>query len=83
MNVEQIDEPIRVLAVFSGGGVRPLRFRRAGRTYRINAVNGQWVDRQGDSYSLHFSVQVGGETFLIHFSSREVQWWLDQVVVEG
>lgn len=83
MNVEQIDEPIRVLAVFSGGGVRPLRFRRAGRTYRIDAVNGRWVDRRGDGYCLHFSVQIGGDTCFIHFSSSEVQWWLDQVIVDG
>lgn len=83
MNIEQMDEPIRVLAVFSGGGVQPLRFRRGRRTYRIDAVNGRWVDRQGDAYCLHFSVQVGGETYFIHFSSAEVQWWLDQVIVDG
>ncbi len=83
MKVEEIGEPIRVLAVFSGGGVEPIRFRWAGRTYRVEAVNGRWVDRHGEGYSLYFSVQAGEETFTIHFSSVQVQWWLDQVAVAG
>jgi len=81
MNIEEIGEPIRVLADFSGGQVNPLRFRWSGRTYRVDAVNGQWVDREGDVYSLHFSVQVGQETYFIHFASGGVQWWLDQAIV--
>ena len=81
VEMQEIAEPIRVLASFSGGAVRPLRFSWTGRTFRVEAVNGRWVDRQGDAYTLHFSVQAGGETYFIHFSSTEVQWWLDQVAV--
>jgi len=83
MAVEQIHEPIRVLAVFAGGAVEPARFQWSGRTYRIDAINGRWTDRQGDSYCLHFSVQVGRETFAIHFASVGVQWWLDEVMTDG
>ena len=83
MNVEEINEPIGVLASFSGGEIRPLRFRWGGRTYRIEAVNGRWIDRSGDGYSLHYSVQVGQETYYLHFAGTEVQWWLDRVVLEG
>jgi len=80
MNIERIDEPIGVLATFSGGSAEPVRFRWGGRTHRIDAINGRWVDRQGDVYSLHFSVQVGQETYLMHFASAELQWWLDQLI---
>jgi hypothetical protein len=82
MNIEKIDEPIRVLAVFSGGAIEPLRFRWGGRTYKIDRVNGRWTDRGQDGYSLHYSVQVGQETYHVHFSGPEVQWWLDRVVTE-
>ncbi|HUU21612.1 MAG TPA: hypothetical protein VM389_03670 [Phycisphaerae bacterium] len=82
MNILRIDEPIRVLADFSGGSVRPLRFRWAGRTCRVEAVNGQWVDRQGDHPSMHFSVQAGDETYLIHLASGDMQWWLDEVIAD-
>ncbi len=81
MRIERIEEPVQVLAAFSGGSVEPVRFRWAGRSHKVTAINGQWVDRQGDNYSLHYSVQVGEETYYLHFSSKEVQWWLDQVVV--
>lgn len=83
MKVEEIGEPIRVLAVFAGGGIQPMRFRWNGRTYRIDRINAQWIDRQCDGYVLHYSVQVGREAYAIHFASEEVQWWLDQVAVEG
>ena len=80
MDMQQIDDPIRVLADFSGGAVKPIRFRWAGRSYPVEAVNARWVDRRGDVYALHFSIQSGPETYLLHFDSAEVQWWLDQVV---
>jgi len=83
MKIEQIGDPIRMLAVFSGGSVEPLRFRWNGRTYPIDQINGRWIDRQCDGYRLHYSVQVGEETYYLHFASGEVQWWLDQVALEG
>lgn len=82
MNIEKIDEPIRVLADFSGGSARPLRFRWAGRTYYVSAVNAQWIDRSGQGYRLHYSVQAGEQTCYLHFSSIDVQWWLDQLIVD-
>ena len=82
MDIVEIDEPIRVLAAFSGGGIEPLRFRWQGRGYEIEAVNGQWIDRSGPSYAMHFSVQVGDETYYLHFASAEVQWRLDRVIVQ-
>ena len=82
MDIVDIGEPIRMLAAFSGGGVEPLRFRWHGQAYEVDAVNGRWSDRSGSELSLHFSVQVGLETYYMHFCSGQVQWWLDQVIVE-
>ncbi len=82
MNIEEIREPIRVLAAFAGGQAEPVRLKWAGRTYKISAVNCTWIDRSGEGYSLHYSVQVGDETYYLHFDSAQVQWWLDQVVVQ-
>jgi hypothetical protein len=80
MHVEEIHEPVRVLADCAGGEIKPLRFRWAGRSYRISAINGRWIDRSGDGYRLCYSVQAGDETFYLHFVSAEVQWWLDRLV---
>jgi hypothetical protein len=82
MNIDKVGQPIAMLASFAGGKAQPLRFRWGRGTYPVEAVNGQWIDRQGDVYCLHFSVQSGGQTYLLHFSSKQVQWWLDQVITE-
>ena len=82
MNIEKIAEPIRVLADCAGGTIRPLRFRWSGRDYKVEAVNAQWTDRAGDVYSLHYSIQAGGQTYYLHFNSTESQWWLDETVIE-
>ncbi len=83
MLIEKIGEPIRVVAAFSGGSVEPVRFCWQGRTYQIGKINGQWVDRQPNGYSLHYSVQSGPETYYIRFCSQDLQWWLDEVILDG
>jgi len=83
MKIEEIGDPIAVLAAFSGGQAQPKRFRWKRRTYDVDEVNAHWVDRQCDGYALHYSVQIGDETYHIHFASSEVQWWLDQIAVDG
>lgn len=80
MNIEPINEPIRVLADFSGGQCRPLRFHWGSRDYKIDRVNANWIDRQGASCALHYSVQVGDETYWLHFAAGEVQWRLDKMI---
>ena len=82
MRIENINEPVSVLASFSGGACQPLRFRWHGRTYKVDAVNGRWIDRGPDGDSLHYSVQAGDETYYLHFAQKDVQWWLDQLMAE-
>ncbi|MGC9455780.1 MAG: hypothetical protein ACP5HU_13110 [Phycisphaerae bacterium] len=81
MNIERIDEPIRVVASFADGEMHPLRFRWGGRDYPIGRINARWTDREADAPRLHFSVQVGEETCYLHFDTAEVRWRLDQIVV--
>ncbi|MFP4354845.1 MAG: hypothetical protein ACLFUJ_06935 [Phycisphaerae bacterium] len=83
MSIEKIDKPVRVLVDCSNGQMVPLRFLMGERTYRIEQINGRWIDRAGDGEKLHFSVQVGNETYYLHFDMAGRQWWLDQVVLEG
>ena len=78
MRVEDIGERVEVLAVCSSGSIKPLRFKWSGRAYEVQDVNARWTDRSGGSYSLHYSVQVGDETYLLRFSGTDLQWWLDK-----
>ena len=81
MNIEKVDEAIRVFAVFAGGEVNPVRFQWAGRELDVFAINGRWMDRKVGGCTYHYSVQSGDETYYLRFSSNDLQWWLDQVVV--
>jgi len=82
MDVVEIGEPIAVLAAFSGGDIRPVAFDWHKKHYRVDAVNGRWIDRTRQCPTRHFSVQVGDETYIIHLAADEAQWWLDQVITE-
>jgi len=81
MNIERIDQPVGVLAAFSGGECRPLRFVWKRRTYKVDRINGRWIDRQGEHPALNYSVQAGEETYYLRFLTGEAEWRLDQVVV--
>jgi len=83
MRIEEISEPIRVLADFTGGSACPVWFAWGGRKYVVSAINGRWADRSGDRYTLHYSVQVGDDTYYIHFDTARVLWWLDKVIPDG
>lgn len=82
MNIETIEEPVRVYAVFAGGEVNPVRFRWGVREFDVFAINARWVDRQPSDCTHHYSVQAEEQTYYLHFSSNDLQWWLDQVIVE-
>ena len=81
MNIEQINQPVGVLAEFTGGECKPLRFVWKRRTYEIQSVNGRWIDRHDDALTLNYSVQVGEETYYLRFLTGPVEWWLEQVIV--
>ena len=82
MNIETIQEPVRVFAVFAGGEVSPVRFQWNTRELDIFTINGRWTDRKAGERRYHYSVQAGDETYYLHFSDTDLQWWLDQIVVE-
>lgn len=78
MQVIALREPIPVLAAFRGGLVQPLRFQWQGQPYRVDQINGRWHVREGEFRNPHFSIQAAGDTWFLHFSTRDCQWWLDQ-----
>ena len=86
MQIEDLDEPIVVRADFAGGTVTPREFKRVAggaRTYRVTAVNGRWVDREGAHPAYHFSVQADGDTYYLCLTTADMLWRLEKVVVEG
>ena len=83
MIVEDVKEPVRVRADFSGAGITPRLFERQGRTHRIDEVNGRWVDREGAHPVHRFSVQASGDTYFLTLRTADMTWWLDKVILDG
>lgn len=83
MLVEELDEPIHVRADFAGGKIVPRLFKRGQRTYKINAVNAGWIEREGTHPTHCFSVQVGEETYFLSYHTGESSWRLTKVVLDG
>ena len=81
MTIVPINQPVGVLAAFSGGRCSPVRFTWNRRTYTVDCLNGCWIDRHGETPTWNFSVQVGEETYYLRFLTGPVQWWLEQVIV--
>jgi hypothetical protein len=83
VHVESIQEPVSVQAMHQGGQVFPHSFHWQHRDYRIDAINGQWEDREGGYKRFHFSVQSAGETYCLHLRTEDMVWILDQVILDG
>jgi len=82
--IEEVNEPIDVVTVFRDGGMCPVKFRWAGRTYPIARIAYRWVTREG-AYGLHhFAVVADGEeVYEIVLNSHDLKWQLAKVHMKG
>ena len=87
MQIERIDEPIRVRADFQGGDLAPIYFQRGHYRYRVVKIHTKWIDREGIFPRIHFALDAEGEadsgTYELHFNTKELSWYLDSVALPG
>jgi hypothetical protein len=74
----EIDDPIKVGAVFSRGGVKPVWFTWNKREIRIREVTLTWKTREGSAGILHFSVTDGRGLYEICYNAESLDWRLNQ-----
>ena len=72
----EINEPIRVAAVFSRGEVRPVWFAWKGRQIRIKETTFVWKTWKGSAAILHFSVTDGEGLYEICYDLESLGWRL-------
>ncbi len=75
----EIDEPIKVGAVFSRGAVRPVWFYRKGRQIPIREIAFTWKTWEGRAAVLHFSVSDGRGLYELQFNIETLGWRLMNV----
>jgi hypothetical protein len=78
--VEEIDEPIDVMTIFRDGAIRPVKFKRGGRTYTISRVTYEWITKEGSYPLYHFAVMADGDdVYEIHLNTFTMSWTLAKV----
>lgn len=72
----EINEPIKVGAIFSRGEIKPVWFSRNGRQVRVSETTYTWKTREGSAAILHFSVTDGQGLYEICYNAESLVWRL-------
>lgn len=83
MIVNEINEKIKVAAVFDGTRVIPKWFFWDCEKHEIETVEHVWRSRQGETPLLFFSVTDGANVFEIRLDQKKLEWVLEKVYLEG
>ena len=85
MQIENLNEIIKVRADFLPGKIIPVCFQRNGRRYTVSKVHTSWSDRDGLYKCVYFAIEAKSDcdtgTYEIHFNSKDFLWHLDRVVL--
>jgi len=78
--ITEVDEPVRVGAVFDKGpSVFPRWFVWHGRKYIIQRVTFSWKVKESIHFNYHFSVTDGVNLFELCYEPRTLAWKLMSV----
>jgi len=83
VQVEYLNEPIKVRADFEGGRARPVLFKHAGRVYAVERLAAAWEDREGGARVLYFTVEAAGAVYQLRFQTADGLWYLEAVMMDG
>ena len=79
MEIRELNETIKVAAIFQGDKIVPKWFVWEGRKYTAKEINYVWSDREG-SEKLHcFSVTDGTNNYELSFHPGKTLWRLNKV----
>ena len=83
--ITQIDETIKVVAIFGGGRkLRPAYFLWKNRKYKILQITYTWTSWEGKAKIYHFSVvDADDNLFEICYNTESMVWRLVNVQTEG
>jgi len=77
--ITEIDERIKVGAVFSGGSARPAWFVWRARKYVVTEITYTWQEKIGERTLSFFSCGDGINLYELVFDSKKLSWKLRKV----
>jgi hypothetical protein len=79
----EVNEIVEVAVVFKKNKAVPVLMKWNGRDYKINKVNLIHEQYQGGTLVYCFSVSDTSNSFKLLFNTKNLQWVLEQVYMEG
>lgn len=84
MRLEEIHDPVEVIALFRRGKLSPLKFRWKERVFSVKCVNGGWNTSEGAVRFHHFAVMTEGpDVYELSYNERSQEWMLEKVSMAG
>jgi len=80
--LEEINEPIDVIAKFKQGNLIPVKFLWHLREYHIQKVNLSYSSFEGRTKFYYFAVSDGANYFKLEFNTENLQWTLLEADIE-
>lgn len=79
MDIQKVNEPVRVFVDFKAQQVRPVAFLRAGRRYDVKRVNLVYKRRVGARFVWCFAVSDSGNSYILVYDPENLMWTLEEV----
>lgn len=78
----QLDDRIRVAAVFRNGEIKPVWFGLDGKKHLVKEVAYNWESREGRALLVNFAVWDGSDTWTLTYNTCNQVWSLGKAVIE-
>lgn len=80
---QDIDENIDVIAQFTNGKMKPIKFRWKSRPVKVVQVTGRWKTDIGKYRVRHFAVVDESDNFFqLAYNESDMRWLLEKIWVE-
>jgi hypothetical protein len=84
MRIEEIQEPVEVIALFRKGKLSPLKFRWKGREYPVRRMNCAWTTDEGETRFHHFAVMSdSSDVYELTYDRSSYEWKIENVSLMG
>jgi hypothetical protein len=79
MSYQEIEEKIKVLAVFKNGTIFPHVFEWNKRRHKVDKVNLSYQEREGSSINYYFAIESNGLVAKLKYNDKSMMWSIEEV----
>ncbi len=77
--IQEINEPVAVIALYDKGVIRPYRVKWRNRVYHVRNLVSNWKEKVGTAHHIHLSVETDEATMELVIDPSDVSWRLARV----